>query len=65
MTVVRKLTGWFKKAVALISLVPSRALLLTVDNPCRIHQENETTVARRDFETNRAIEMCLLVTWHN
>ena len=67
MTAVGKLIGRFQGAAALIRSVASRARVLPIEDLCENREKDGGMIAAalKDPETKKAIELCLLVTWHN
>jgi hypothetical protein len=67
MTTVEKSAGWFHGAAALIRRLSSRARVLPVEDFLGNRQNDGGTIAAalNNPETRKAIELCLLVSWHN
>jgi hypothetical protein len=67
MTAVGKFTGRFQGAAALIRGLSSRARVLPIEDLRGNREKNGGTIAAalKDPETKKAIELCLLVSWHN
>jgi hypothetical protein len=67
MTAVGKLTGRLQGAATLIKGVASRARVLPIEDLWGNREKDGGTIAAalKDPETKKAIELCLLVSWHN
>jgi hypothetical protein len=66
-TAAGKLAGRFQGAAAMIRGVASRARMWPIEDLRGNREKDGGTIAAvlRDPETKKAIELCLLVTWHN
>jgi hypothetical protein len=66
-TAVGTFTGRFQGVAALIRGVASRARMWLIEDLRGNGEKDGGTIAaaQRDTETKKAIELCLLVTWHN
>ena len=66
-TAVGKLTVRFRGAAALIRGVASGARMWPIEDLRGNREKDGGTIAAslRDSETKKAIELCLLVTWHS
>jgi hypothetical protein len=67
MTAVGKFTDRVHWAAALTRGLSSRARVLPIEDLRRNREQDGGTIAAalKDPETKKAIELCLLVSWHN